>query len=728
MRGKLLARFSQLQEIAHKLASQQSVEQLLASLLAGARALTCADGGTIYLLDEDKQLHFSIMQNETLNIKEMGSSQQHLTFTPIPLFDSHGKPNRKNIAALSALDNRTINLPDVYATDEFQLEGVKRFDQKMHYRTTSLLTVPVHNENWGVIGVLQLINCKNRQRDRIEPFSTAEQLLAESLSFQAGTHIMHARMHAESEKLINRITKLNQIGISLSSQESTQELLKEILISAKLLTGADAGTLYLHKDDKLYFEVIQTDSLNIHRSSAEGNLNHIEPINLYDKQGQPNHDLVAAHVAISGSTINIADVYHNDEYNFSGTKAFDKKNGYHSQSFLTVPMHNQKHELIGVLQLINTIHQTTGNIVPFSGEDQELAESLASLAAVALTNKRLNEELKLLLESFIDVISKSIDEKSPYTGGHCRRVPDLAMMIARQACNAKRGPLAEFNLTAEEMYEMKIAAMLHDCGKITTPVHVVDKATKLETIHDRIELLDLRHELIRRDLLIRELQKNMREKPEIVAQRLHSSWSKLADEVAFLHHCNKGGEFMAADKQQRVRAIAAAYSWTDASGKQQPMLSEDEIDNLNIAKGTLSDKEREIINQHVVSTIRMLSSLPFPKHLHNVPEIAGGHHERMDGQGYPNGLTRDQMSIQARILCIADIFEALTATDRPYKSSMPLSRALSILESMKDEGHIDPDLFDLFIDKKLYLSYAEKFLADQQIDIDSYQPKGNPTT
>lgn len=723
MKDKLLTRFSELQEIAHTLSTQLTTGDLLSSLLEGARILTAADGGTIYLLDRNDQLHFSITQNRSLNIIGTEVTEQHHSFSSIPLYDDEGNPNRRSIAALAALDNISINIPDVYATEKFQISGVKAFDQKMDYRTTSLLTVPIHNQTWGVIGVLQLINCIDKKSGTIKTFSETDQLLAEGLSFQAGRHIVHARMEAESVKLLNRVTKLNQIGISLSSQESTEELLKEILISAKSLTCADAGTLYLHNSGKLFFEVMQTDSLKIHMSSAEGNLTNMKPISLYDEHGQPNNHLVAANVALHGSTINIPDAYQAEGYNFTGAKAFDKKNGYRSKSFLTVPMHNQKKELIGILQLINALDTESQEIIPFSQEDQELAESLASLAAVALTNKRLNEELQQLLESFIDVISDAIDEKSPYTGGHCRRVPELAMVLAEAASEETTGSLGNFSLSKDEMYEMKIAAMLHDCGKITTPIHVVDKATKLETIFDRINLLDLRHELVRRDMLIRQLQENTDNNNELIAEQLQPFLSKLEEEIAFLHQSNTGGEYMAPEKQQRVRTIAEEYSWTDAFGKTHPLLTDNEINNLNIAKGTLTDEEREIINRHIISTISMLKSLPFPKHLENVPEIAGGHHERMDGKGYPNGLTRDQMSVQARILGISDIFEALTATDRPYKAPMPISKALSILESMKYEGHIDPDLFDLFVDRKLYLSYAEKFLDAKQIDTVDFQRK-----
>ena len=717
MNDALLARFAELHEIARSLSAKRDTAELLSLLLGGARKLTHADGGTIYLLDKSGQLHFSIMQSQTLSITDPDEALARAPLRPIPLVDENGAENRNNVAALTALEGVTINIPDVYADDQFHFEGVKRFDEQMGYRTKSLLTVPIHNERWGVVGILQLVNCSDPHYNEIRPFSAADALLAEALSLQAGTHIAYARMQGESEQLLRRVTELNRIGISLSSQRSTEALLEEILTSAKALTHADAGTLYLYRDRQLHFEVVQTDSLGIRVSSAEQNLAGIEPIDLYDADGNPNTDLVAACVALSGETINIPDAYEAKEYNFSGTKRFDEKNGYRSKSFLTVPMKNQKNELIGVLQLINAKDPAGDGPVPFSSQDRELAESLASLAAVALTNKRLNEELQLLLDSFIEVISDSIDEMSPYTGGHCRRVPELAMMLAKAAVDESAGPLAAFTLSDEQMHELKIAAMLHDCGKITTPVHVVDKSTKLETIHDRIDLLDLRHEIVRRDMLIERLWQRLGDEAGQALEEARLAWTQLAEEVEFLRQCNIGGEFMDPEKKARVQAIAEAHPWRDAAGREQPFVSGNEMENLNIEKGTLTAAERDIINHHAVSTRRMLDSLPFPKNLQRVPEIAGSHHERMDGKGYPNGLKRDQMSVQARILGIADIFEALTAADRPYKRCMPLSKALAILKSMSQEGHIDPDLFEVFVAKKLYLDYGRRFLKPEQLDI-----------
>jgi response regulator RpfG family c-di-GMP phosphodiesterase len=269
------------------------------------------------------------------------------------------------------------------------------------------------------------------------------------------------------------------------------------------------------------------------------------------------------------------------------------------------------------------------------------------------------------------------------------------MLLAEAAAREPGSGIEGFAMGEHDRYELRIAAWLHDCGKITTPEWVMDKATKLSAIHDRIELVATRF--------------------AAAAAQDPLQARQLAEDLAFLRRCNTGGEFMRPEDQARVRSIAAR-TWTGIDGAEQALLTADEVENLCIAKGTLLPREREVINHHIVATIKMLESLPFPRHLKRVPEFAGGHHERMDGKGYPKKLTRAQMSVQARIMGIADIFEALTAGDRPYKKAMTLTQALAILGRMKLDGHIDPDLFDVFIRRRVYLDYAKRFLRPEQID------------
>ena len=533
---------------------------------------------------------------------------------------------------------------------------------------------------------------------------------------------------------LSKLEYLNAIGIALSQERDIHRLLETILVAAKNLTRADGGTLYRLVDDKLQFEIVRTDSLSIAMGGSSGNAVPFYPIPLHGPDGKPNYTMIAAYAALTHKTVNVADAYTEEGFDFSGTRNFDKRTGYRSTSFLTVPMKNHEGEIIGVLQLLNATDPASGRVVSFSEEDRRLAESLASQAAIALTNRLLIQQLEGLFESLIDLINTAIDEKSPYTGGHCKRVPTLTMMLAEAASRTNTGPLADFRMSDKDRYELKIAGLLHDCGKITTPVHVVDKATKLQTIYDRIELVATRFEALKReaevDMLRAKLQA-LEHDDEASARRAEEAYAarirQYDDDREFLRRTNVGSERMRPEDQARVSQIAR-YTWRNPQGRQERFLSREEEDNLNVAYGTLTGAEREVINHHIVATIKMLEALPWPRHLTNVPEYAGGHHERMDGKGYPRGLTREQMSVQARVMGIADIFEALTAKDRPYKKGKTLSESLAILGRMKQGGHVDPDLFNIFVRDKVYLHYAREFLDPDQIDevdesaIPGYQP------
>ena len=560
----------------------------------------------------------------------------------------------------------------------------------------------------------------------------------------------------QNATLLHRLDELNAIGVALSNERDIDRLLEIILIAAKRITHADAGTLYLMEPEQqvLKFEIIHNDTLGIALGGTTGNPITFFPVKLYDEAGKPNHQMVVAYAALNGITINIPDAYSAEGYDFSGTKAFDKKTGYRSTSFLTVPMRNHENETIGVLQLINAekradpdlarpdgqpdkpekpdkpdkLDKPDDIIIPFSAADQHLVESLASQAAIALTNRRLIKQMEDLFESFINLINAAIDDKSPYTGGHCERVPILTMLLAEAASRTDAGPLKDFVMTDKDRYELKIAGLLHDCGKVTTPVHVVDKATKLHTLFDRIHLIDERFEILKRDAEIAMLREMLDAKNAHAQTQIQQAWTlrcqQLNADRDFLRHCNIGAEKMPPEDQARVRQIAQ-YRWRNATGEEADFLSADEVENLTIRAGTLTAAERQIINHHIEVTITMLESLPWPKHLKNAPEYAGGHHERMDGKGYPRGLTRDQMSVQARVMGIADIFEALTAKDRPYKKGKTLTESLHILGQFRLNGHIDPDLFEIFVRDKIYMTYAQQFLDPAQIDeVDESQIPG----
>ena len=514
------------------------------------------------------------------------------------------------------------------------------------------------------------------------------------------------------------LNRLIEVGIALSAEKDHDVLMERILVEAKAMYNADGGTLYIRNDDRLTFAIMRNDSMNIAMGGTTQVAIPFPPLPLHDPDtGEANHHTVATHVALTGELVNTVDAYETDAYDFSGAKAFDTKTGYRSTSFLTIPLKNYEKEVVGVLQLINAQDPVTGEVGAFNPSSQPLVEALASQAAIALDNQLLVEAQKNLLESFIRLIALAIDRKSPYTSGHCQRVPMITEMIADAACAAKDGPFRDFDLSEEERYELSIAAWMHDCGKVTTPEYVMDKATKLETIFDRIELVRTRFALLKREAELDHARKSAVEGADraTLDGTLAALLAQFDDDLAFLEESNIGGEFMDPEKIARVRKIGE-YRWREWQGNEQTLLSENEVHNLTITRGTLTAEERTIINDHIVVTIDMLEQLPFPKNLKRVPEYAGGHHEKMDGTGYPRGLTRYQMSIPARMMAIADIYEALTASDRPYKKAKTLSESLRIMKKMNETDHIDPDLFRLFVETGIYRTYAEERLDPDQID------------
>ncbi len=524
--------------------------------------------------------------------------------------------------------------------------------------------------------------------------------------------------------LEDRVKRLQEIGLSLSTEDDINVIFELIMEEAKNITNADGRTLYMISDDgqTMKFEIMQTDSMNFAQGGTTGVEITIPPMQLFDEEGNPNHSSNVAYSANTGKTTNIKDVYTAKGFDFTGPKNFDKSTGYKTKSVMSVPLKNHENDIVGVMQLINATDKKSGKVVAFSDDMQQQVESLASQGAVALTNKRLVAELKNLFESFIKLIATAIDKKSPYTGGHCERVPEIAMLLATAVENTKTGKYEEFSMTEDERYELFIAAWLHDCGKVATPPHVVDKGMKLETITDRIEVMDTRFEVLKRDAEIAKLKQQIELMTEgsangsikTLEEDLTTRIEKLSADQTFIQKTNRGGEFMEEEDQKRVADIGS-YKW-NLEGEETNFFDEKDVRNLQIPKGTLLPEEREIINDHIVITIDMLEKLPYPKNLRNVPEFAGGHHEKLDGTGYPKGLKDEDMSIQAKIMAIADIYEALTAADRPYKDGKKLSQAMRIMGFMKKDYEIDEDLFEIFVKEGVYKEYAEKYLGDDQLD------------
>lgn len=524
--------------------------------------------------------------------------------------------------------------------------------------------------------------------------------------------------------LEDRVKRLQEIGLALSTEDDINVIFELIMDEAKNITNADGRTLYMISDDSktMKFEIMATDSMNFSQGGTTGVEITIPPMQLFNEDGTPNHSSIVAYSANTGKIVNIKDAYKEKGFDFTGAKNFDKDTGYRTTSVLSVPLKNHENDIVGVMQLINAKDPKSGEIISFSDHMQNQVESLASQGAVALTNKRLVAELKNLFESFIQLIATAIDKKSPYTGGHCERVPEITMLLADAVEKTKTGKYKDFSMNEDERYELYIAGWLHDCGKVATPPHIVDKGMKLETITDRIEVMDTRFEVLKRDAEISMLKKQIELMGKGMANgKIKSLVSEFDDKITqfnsdqtFIQKTNRGGEFMEEEDQRRVSNIGN-YKWK-LEGEEINLFDEKDVRNLQIPKGTLLPEEREIINDHIVITIDMLEKLPYPKKLRNVPEFAGGHHEKLDGTGYPKGLKDEEMSVQAKMMAIADIYEALTAADRPYKDGKKLSQAMRIMGFMKNDYEIDQDLFEIFVKEGVYKKYAKKYLGDDQLD------------
>lgn len=552
------------------------------------------------------------------------------------------------------------------------------------------------------------------------------------------------------DEAAQNLSRLVELGISLSAEPDLDRLLEKILLEAKALTDSDGGTIYILRDDALHFSFLYNDTLKIAMGGTTGKPITFPPLQMFNPEnGAPNHKNIATHAALTGEVINVADAYDTDKFDFSGTRKFDQTTGYRSKSFLTVPLKTHEGDITGVLQLINARDETGGSI-PFSQRRQRYVEALSSQAAIAIDNKQLVLSQRQVMEAFIEVIAKSIDAKSPHTGAHCQRVPVIVRMLVMAACLEQEGTFADFDLNESEWYTLHLSSWLHDCGKVTTPEYIVDKATKLETVTNRIHEIRTRFELLLRDAEIAYL-KGAKEKPAeepALKEAFEAKKKELFDDFGFIASCNVGG-FLPKEKQERLKELAAKHTFVRHFDRTLGLSFEEmerikdkmpppaparervlqnapdhlfggynrgELYNLQVEKGTLTAEERRKINDHIVQTIKMLETVPFPKELKNIVEYAAGHHERMDGKGYPNGLMGEEMSIPARAMAIADVFEALTATDRPYKKPKSMSETLKIMTLMKRDGHIDPALFDLFLEAGVYQSYGDQYMREDQMD------------
>ncbi|WP_193771357.1 HD domain-containing phosphohydrolase [Candidatus Magnetaquicoccus inordinatus] len=557
-----------------------------------------------------------------------------------------------------------------------------------------------------------------------------------------------------------KLENLIHTGLELGREKDRMELLRKLLFSGRDLLHCDAGTLYLVTERKTLAFTLLTNE--------EDTLPSFE-IPLYDEQGKPVERFISTWCALHKKPVIIDDIYQESRFDVSGTKRYDQQSGYRTVSMLTVPMAPREGEVIGVLQFLNALDPKSKRITTFHPEWVRFVTAMAAQAAVALDNHQLIEAQKALMDSLIRLVAGAIDTKSPYTGGHCERVPELGIMLAEEACKVNEGELAEFQFNSDaEWREFRIGAWLHDCGKVTTPEYVVDKGSKLETIYNRIHEIRMRFEVLLRDAKIDMLESVAAgTDPETAQQQFESRRQQLLDDFAFVAECNQGDEFTSPERVQRLKVLAE-QTWqrhfNDRAGLShvelmrytteaescpvseklladrpehiiprsdfkfsdpqygfkvkvpEHLYNYGELYNLCIGRGTLTEEERFKINEHVIQTIMMLEQLPLPKDMQRVPEYAGSHHETLIGTGYPRKWNKAELSVPSRIMAIADIFEALTASDRPYKKAKKLSEAIKILSFFKKDGHIDPDLFNLFLTSGVYRRYAEKYLLPEQLD------------
>ena len=511
-----------------------------------------------------------------------------------------------------------------------------------------------------------------------------------------------------AERLGGQIKKMSDIGRALSGVQDLNTLLEMIVDQARNFTNADAGTLYIVENNTLRFQIVQNDSLKIRMGGKSGGTIPFPPVELKETN-------VSAFVALKGISVNIPDVYDTDLFDFTGPKKFDQSTGYRSKSMLVVPLRNHENDVIGVLQLLNATNPISNEVIAFSQDYENLSESLASQAAVSITNAKLIANMTELFEAFVKVMATAIDEKSPVTGGHIRRVADLTLTMAEVIHDIDEGHFKDKTFSPDQMYELRIAAYMHDIGKVTSPVEIVEKAKKLQTIFDRIQYVRLRMayisqkiELEGQEAKIKILQNGSSpEKLNSIEKETLEKLIEIEEILRFINKCNEPGEFLDDEILVRLKEVSEK-TYIDDAGEQQPFLTADELVNLSIRRGSITEKERQKMQGHAAVTLKMLKQIPFTKKLKNIPDFAGAHHEFLNGKGYPLGLKGDEISFEGRLMAVTDIAEALTASDRPYKKAMPLETVYRILRSMVEGGELDPNLVELFIEKEVYKIYQKK--------------------
>jgi len=575
-----------------------------------------------------------------------------------------------------------INMPELSGID--MLKEIKKTNSKI-----PAMLITAHLE-LGYYEEAMELNVDAYLSKPIDIDKLIEKIKAVSL------HIKKTKaLDSNYDSLTNANQKLLDIGYKITSQKDFTKILETILVGAKELSNSDGGTLYLYneKNNTLEFKIATNDTLKIHNCDIKW-----KPLDIYNEDKTINQKNVAIVSAIQDKLINLEDVYQSKSFDFSGAKSFDESHNYKTKSMLVLPMKNKNDELVGVLQLINK--KLDIETISYTQEDEIVIKAMASLASMIIENNQLVIDLESLLYGLINSVNKALGEKSKYTQQHNNNVAALTDIIAKGITNNKT-TYQNIVYDKTEMEELRLSAMLHDIGKVTTPIHIMDKATKLETIYNRIQTIDLRFKLAKKDIEILFLTEKINE------QAKTDKLDQLDKDFELISKMNNGEYFATDDEYKEIETIAKESDYT--------LLTQDELYNLSTKKGTLTKEDRDIINNHVIMSYEMIKELPFPKKFKNVPIIACSHHKTIDGGGYAAKEIKDlELTLKDKILVIADIFEALSSKDRPYKKPNTLSQIFKIFTFLIKDNKIDRDLVQVFFEDGLYLEYSQEHFEDSQ--------------
>ncbi len=689
----------ELTEIGKALSSETNYNKLLNLILAKGKEITQCDAASIYLVknnNKEKTLTF------ILSDLKLPDEENHL-----PL-------NEKSISGYVALTGEVLNIEDAYHLPKGSKYSLNlKYDKEYGYRTKSMLVLPMKDHEGRIIGVIQLINKKKSKsvdlttvkitEREVIPFPHHDVELALSLAGQAAVAIESSHLKQRSKE----IRELTDIGKALATERNYHKLLRFILEKGKEITHSDAGSIYLVKTNETGEKYLSFMTSDLMLQQKEVTI-------------AINKKSIAGYVASTGTVLNIEDAYHTPKKaEYTLNLDYDKKHNYRTKSLLVVPMTNQKNDVIGVLQLINkkkdgdiilsTIESMEKNVISYDDRDIDLIASVAGQAAVSIENNTLYQNIENLFEGFVKASVTAIESRDPTTSGHSERVALYTVKLAEIVDRIDTGIWGHVQFTRDQIKEIRYASLLHDFGKVGVREKVLIKAKKL--YYGQMELIKSRFDFIKRTLQYessqRKIQYLLEKSREEALQRIQQEDNDLTCEIKEMDLALEaiitanGPTVLQAEMDNTVNNIAIR-TYLDIFGQTQNFITKDELTALSIKKGSLREEERLEIESHVTHTFEFLSTIPWTSELKHIPEIAYGHHEKLNGEGYPRKLIVDSIPLQSRIMTVSDIYDALTAADRPYKKAVSMERALDILKLEVKDQHVDPDIVNLFIDAQVF--------------------------